>query len=144
MLIHQGRIVQHGRGLGGMIASLTRSLIPVLKVGAKVGAKVGKKMLTSKTAKRMIKNVKNHAKDALIDLGSDVLSGENVEEAAQQRLKQTKRRIGEDLSQNLRAYKRSRRDFGSNPRIANNEIPPKKKRRSANSSRKRVIKRQLI
>jgi len=100
-MIYQNHHLQHGQGLGGILSGLFRRIAPIIKSGAKMGIKTGKKILNSDSAKRTLNDIGHHAKDVLIDIAQDALTGQNIKQAVNTRLEQRKKRIADELSANM-------------------------------------------
>ena len=55
-------------------------------------------MLTSNTTKSLAKSIENSLKDAAIETALDIVEGRNINQSAQERLNETRRKISHFLS----------------------------------------------
>ena len=101
MIIHSGRRIQTGSGIGAIFSGLRR-LIPF-------AMRSGKQILKSNLTKNIIRGAKKEAKRSLTGLTQDILRGDNVKESAKKRLNQTKRKIINEASQHLLNKPKSRK-----------------------------------
>ena len=80
---HSGRKIQRGKGIGSIFNSIFRTILPI-----------GKKIVTSATAKSLAKSVRDSLANAAINTVGDVIEGDNLKEAAQKRLNESRKQIG--------------------------------------------------
>ncbi len=86
MLIHRGRIVQQGSGLGGFLGKLFKRVWPVVS-----------SIFSSAPVKQVASNVKDSAVKAGLNLASDIIHGENVKESLEKNAKS----FGQDVGQSV-------------------------------------------
>lgn len=99
MLIHRGRYIQSGRGLGSIFSSLVRRVIPVVK-------SIGRSIISSPATKNIISSVKDSAINAGLNMASDVVSGENVKESFHKNLASVGENLGDSIKSELSNLKR--------------------------------------
>lgn len=85
-LIHRGRRVQSGRGLGSIFKSVFKMLIPAAKAAIK-----------SPIARNILKAAKSAGKDAALSLASDAVAGRNMGESLDRNLQDARETIGMSL-----------------------------------------------
>ena len=125
MALYQNYHLQHGQGLGGIISGLFKRIAPIITSGAKMGIKTGKKILKSDTTKRALNDISHHAKDVLIDIAQDALSGQNIKQSANTRLQQGRKRIADELSANMENLRQKKQNNTPRKRRKKEYLPRK-------------------
>ena len=100
LLVHRGRYIQRGRGIGSVFMSLFRSLLPAAKT-------LGTSVLKSSVTKNVLKAAKEAGKDAALSLAADAIAGENVKKSFDRNLQSAREKIGMSLQPQKRTYKRA-------------------------------------
>lgn len=113
--LYKGVYLQKGAGIGAVLSSLFRVLVPFLKKGAKAAIK-------SAPVKRAFKSAKKAALVGATDIAKDVIGGRNPKTKAKLNLKAAQRGIERALED----------PFEDVPRV-------KKKRRQNRVAKSRVI-----
>lgn len=139
-IVHRGNYMQHGRGLGGILASLFKGLVPLLKSTAKVvvrqAVRSGKKVLTSDTTKKVAKKVLASAKKNVVKAGLNAtlnaIQGKDVKAGAKADLSAAKSDLGDAIKSGL---------TGSGKRSGGRKALPISKRRS---TKKKFTSNSLI
>jgi len=94
MYYHRGYSVQRGRGVGAILQGLYRSVVPI----AKKGVNIGKRILKSEYLKNLANKSIDVGKDALMEIASDVLTGEKtLKDSSKTHLSRAKKRVAEAL-----------------------------------------------
>lgn len=111
MGIYRARqISQSGAGLGGLLASLFRAVVPIAKTVARKGVGVAVKAARSHVGKQAIKSIKKSGKKALMNAAKRAVAGEDIKEGAKADLKRARADLSRALEANeeLRVKKRRR------------------------------------
>lgn len=104
MIVHRGDRFQQGRGFGGFISGLFRSLKPLFSMGLSAG----KKVLSSEAAKSMGRAALDIGKNAAKQVAVDVLTGKNVKESLDKELQTAKQKIADKISSGSGRRKRKK------------------------------------
>jgi hypothetical protein len=104
---------QQGRGFGGFLSGIFRSLKPLFKMGVSVG----KKVLNSDAAKTIGRTALDIGKEAAKNVAVDVLSGNNVQESLDKELQSAKSKIAEKIKGSGRKRKRKQSHHTPNKRF---------------------------
>jgi len=124
----RGRTYQHGNGLGSIFAGLLRTLTPLFSSPAvkSVASNIGKRLLTTG-----------------MNIGSDVLAGQNLASSLRQRAKETGASLMDDAAATLRqsgsGIKRLRR---RRKRVATSNKKRRGRKPSKRQSKKRPVRRK--
>ena len=108
-----------------------------------MGIKTGKKILNSDTAKRTLNDIEHHAKDVLIDIAQDALSGQNIKQSANTRLRQGRKRIVDELSANMENLRQKKQNTIPRKRRKRESFPRKLVYKKAGLKNQNIV-RQLI
>jgi len=92
-IVHRGDRFQQGRGFGGFITGLFRTLRPLFSMGLSVG----KKLITSDAAKSIGRTALDIGKESAKKVAVDVLTGKNVKESVDKELESAKQKIAEKI-----------------------------------------------
>lgn len=90
MLIHRGKFIQSGRGLGSFFNSIARTILPGLS-----------SFFQSQPAQQILHSAKDSAIKAGLHLASDTLKGENVGDSLKKQLKSFGEDVGSSIHNNL-------------------------------------------
>jgi hypothetical protein len=90
MIIHHGPFIQRGRGLGSLLGSLFKAVIPV-------ASRVGRSIIRSPITKSVLRTAKDAAIEGGLSLAVDALRGNKVAESAQQNVEQAKNKIADAI-----------------------------------------------
>ena len=88
LVLHHGRLVQRGQGIGTVLGTVGRYLVPWI-------LKTGKKLLKSKAARKAGKHLLNAGAAAT----SDILAGQNVARALKKNARKAKKKIVSSVAQ---------------------------------------------
>lgn len=83
------RYSQHGRGIGSILSSVFRKILPF----AKTILGIGRKAVNSKTGQSVIKSAKNEALKTGIQVADDALKGRNIGESIKRNAKSAGKNI---------------------------------------------------
>jgi len=89
---HRGTIVQRGRGIGSILTSLFKGVVPAIKA-------FGKTLFSSPVTKAVAKTARDAAVDAGLNVAADVLEGRNVSSSIDQGLANAIKRVAATLRQ---------------------------------------------
>lgn len=122
MYIHRGPFIQRGRGIGSLLGSLFRGIVPALKA-------LGTSLLSSPVTKA----IGNTAKDAAIETGikmaADAIEGKNMKQSLDENLLKARKRVAESI-------RKSSEDKQINQKLL------KKSKKVSVKSKKRVNRRK--
>lgn len=123
------RYTQHGRGIGSILSSVFKKILPFVKTILGIG----KKAASSKTGQSLIRSAKNEAIKSSLQVADDALKGQNIGES----LKRNAKSAGSNIATS--ALKEAQSFIDNSPR------KKKKKRKksllvSKNNSNKRKKK----
>ena len=90
MSYHRGPIIQRGKGLGSLLSSLFRKVVPAI-------TSIGKSIIKSPVAKNVLSAAKDAAIDAGLNLASDVVSGKNLKSSLNENIGRARITIGDSL-----------------------------------------------
>ena len=94
-MYHRGPYIQRGRGLGNFLGSLYKSMLPVVKT-------IGGQIASSPITKNVLKTAKRSAKEAGLNIATDVLSGKKKFAASLgENISTAKQAIADTLEQSL-------------------------------------------
>ena len=125
MIYHQGPRIQRGRGLGSIFSALARGFAPI----ARLGLRAGKNFMASPLGKKLGQSAIEMAKQSAVNIGSDILAGNNVKKSAQKELQEAKKKIASTLR-------------GGRKRKINTEGSQKKKPKKLKTVKAKKIKKQ--
>ena len=92
MIIHRSRYLQTGRGIGGIFASIFKSLVPMVK-------SLGRSVVSSPITKNALKAAKEAGTSAALNLASDAIAGNDMRDSLNRNLKDARQSIGMSLQQ---------------------------------------------
>ncbi len=118
MLIHRGRNIQQGSGLGGFLGNLFKRVWPVVS-----------SIFSSAPVKQVASDVKDSALKAGLNLASDVIHGQNVKESLEKNAKSFGKNVGESVINAADSVLSTKSKKNKKPakRPAKPKKPPKKK-----------------
>jgi len=99
------RLPQHGSGLGSILRSFFRWIVPVSKSALSTGKDILKSAAKSKLAKDTASALRQEATTAGINVLQSALKGDNIKEAANVQTKSAANKIGKSVSQSLEQYR---------------------------------------
>ena len=102
MNIHRGPFIQRGRGLGSLLSSLFKSVIPV-------ASRVGKKIISSPITSNALKATKDAAIEGGLQIAVDALKGKSMEETMQHQLESAKKKVSKALEKGIKQRKALKR-----------------------------------
>jgi hypothetical protein len=111
MLIHRGERYQRGRGIGALFSGFFRVLRPVLKMGLTAG----KKFIQSDVGRQIKSSALEMGKDAVKNIASDILKGENLKESLNRELQSAKTKIADKIRGSGRKRKKTKSHSISTP-----------------------------
>lgn len=85
--------MQRGRGLGSIFSALARGFAPV----ARLGLKAGKSFISSPIGKKLGESALEIAKQSAVNIGTDILKGNNIKKSAKKELEAAKKKIATTL-----------------------------------------------
>jgi hypothetical protein len=97
ILYHVGRNNQRGSGLGSIVSSLWKRLIPLAKVGIHAGRRILQSDFTKTLANKSVNLGKDILKDATKNILLDVIDGKNLKNSAQSELDKAKKKISDAI-----------------------------------------------
>ncbi len=105
MYQHRGAYVQRGQGIGTVLVSIFRGLVPILKrsatsavkIALKGGAKAASSKVVKHAAKKAIKVAKKEAIKAGLNTLGTAIQGGNVKESAKKDLNEARDQIGKTI-----------------------------------------------
>ncbi len=104
--LHRGPYIQRGRGLGSTLGSMFKGVIPAMQV-------MGRKILESPVTQKVLKTAKRSAIEAGLNLATDALEGENLNESLSKNMSTAKKVVTDSL---ISALKRSKRKIDPKPK----------------------------
>jgi len=99
------RLPQHGSGLGSILRSFFRWIVPVSKSALSTGKDILKSAAKSKLAKDTASALRQEATTAGINVLQSALKGDNIKEATNVQTKSAANKIGKSVSQSLEQYR---------------------------------------
>ena len=87
MSFHRGPYLQRGRGIGNIFSSILKRIIPAAKV-------LGKNFLSSPITKSVLREAKDSAINAGINIATDVMQGDNVGQTIHKNINKMKKNMG--------------------------------------------------
>lgn len=128
------RIPQSGEGLGSLLRSFFKWILPAGKSVLSAGKEALKSAAKSNIVKETASALKQEAATAGINLAQSALKGENVKDAAKKQIKNVSNTIGKSVAQSLEQYRPSiQKNKPSNKRIRKTpKLVVKKKLRKDN------------
>lgn len=90
MEYHRGRYIQRGRGIGSLLSSFFRTVLPIVK-------SIGSSIIKSPITKEVLTVAKNSAIDAGLNIAADVLSGENVASSVREKANKVSKKVATAL-----------------------------------------------
>ena len=88
--LHRGPYVQRGRGIGGVLSSMFKSVVPALQV-------FGKNLLASPTTQDILKTAKESSLQAGLNIAKDTLRGKNFGESFKENVSTAKKAVTDSL-----------------------------------------------
>jgi hypothetical protein len=114
--------VQRGRGIGSTLSAMFKGVIPAAQM-------MGKQVLASPLTKTVLKAAKRSARDAGLQLATDVLQGKRVKESLKENVSTAKKAVKKSLLTAL-----SKAELPSIP--CSEETSPRKKRKARRGKKK--------
>jgi hypothetical protein len=130
---HSGPYLQRGRGIGNLLGSLFRSVIPA------AGA-LGRSLLKSPITKQVLKTAKRTAIEAGSNVLSDLAHGESVADSMDRGLNVAKRRVASAIDRNLPLVDESSADEASPPIVKRRKKPKRAKANKAHVKKRRAAR----
>ena len=104
--LHRGPFIQRGRGIGSTLSAVFKDVVPVVKV-------MGQKIADSPITQQVVKTAKRSAREAGLNIATDVLEGRDFEESLSQNVSTAKRAVKDSLKQALQEAQVSTRKTGA-------------------------------
>ena len=87
---HRGPYIQRGRGIGGVLSSMFKSVVPALQV-------FGKNLLASPTTQDILKTAKQSTLQAGLNIAKDTLGGKNFGDSFKENVTTAKKAVTDSL-----------------------------------------------
>ena len=90
-----GESLQRGRGIGGLLRLVKSVFSPLVKSFGTTALKA----VTSKTGKKVLESIKDQALSSAVNMTSDVIRGNDLEESFQNEVSTVRKKAGDALKQ---------------------------------------------
>ena len=107
-----GELLQHGRGIGGLLRLVKSVFKPLVRTAGKTIVKAAK----SNVGKQVLKNLKDQAIESGVHLTSAAMRGDDMEEALNNELQTVKRKAADTVEQVYEGSKNKQRKTTTTPK----------------------------
>ena len=107
-----GELLQHGRGIGGLLRLVKSVFKPLVRTAGKTIVKAAK----SNVGKQVLKNLKDQAIESGVHLTSAAMRGDDMEEALNNELQTVKRKAADTVEQVYEGSKKKQRKTTTTPK----------------------------
>ena len=107
-----GELLQHGRGIGGLLRLVKSVFKPLVRTAGKTIVKAAK----SNVGKQVLKNLKDQAIESGVHLTSAAMRGDDMEEAFNNELQTVKRKAADTVEQVYEGSKNKQRKATTTPK----------------------------
>ena len=107
-----GELLQHGRGIGGLLRLVKSVFKPLVRTAGKTIVKAAK----SDVGKQVLKNLKDQAIESGVHLTSAAMRGDDMEEALNNELQTVKRKAADTVEQVYEGTKKKQRKTTTTPK----------------------------
>ena len=107
-----GELLQHGRGIGGLLRLVKSVFKPLVRTAGRTIVKAAK----SDVGKQVLKNLKDQAIESGVHLTSAAMRGDDMEEALNNELQTVKRKAADTVEQVYEGSKKKQRKTTTTPK----------------------------
>ena len=130
MLIHRGKYVQSGAGLGNFLGKIFKKVWPVIT-----------DIFSSAPVKQVTSDVKDSALNAGLNLASDIIQGENVKDSLEKNAKQFGKNVGQSVITTADSFLTSNNSSKKRPAAQN--VKPQVKIKKPKVVKKNIKRKKL-